>query len=207
MPMNMKWLVSSLGSLILIWTFSLDVIRADEQEQPPRLVPILKIDEGLDKRTAIKPSLIPGGGNGLYAAAAIKQGDVIGMLGGQLRTDEDYPAGNYYLASIPECAWEETKPYKYLDAKHFGAHVSRINFAPKTINGIEAGLQNAALRQLCNYPYVIFVALRDIEVGTEIWSSYGPYYPYDQFMYEPAVREFFCHQAKIDCRETYSFEP
>ena len=205
--MNMKWLVSSLGSLILIWTFSLDVIRADEQEQPPRLVPILKIDEGLDKRTAIKPSLIPGGGNGLYAAAAIKQGDVIGMLGGQLRTDEDYPAGNYYLASIPECAWEETKPYKYLDAKHFGAHVSRINFAPKTINGIEAGLQNAALRQLCNYPYVIFVALRDIEVGTEIWSSYGPYYPYDQFMYEPAVREFFCHQAKIDCRETYSFEP
>ena len=205
--MNMKWLVSSLGSVILISTFSLDVIRADEQEQPPRLVPILKIDEGLDKRTAIKPSLIPGGGNGLYAATAIKQGDVIGMLGGQLRTDEDYPAGNYYLASIPECAWEETKPYKYLDAKHFGAHVSRINFAPKTINGIDAGLQNAALRQLCNYPYVIFVALRDIEVGTEIWSSYGPYYPYDQFMYEPAVREFFCHQAKIDCRETYSFEP
>ena len=203
----MKWLVSSLGSLILIWTFSLDVIRADEQEQPPRLVPILKIDEGLDKRTAIKPSLIPGGGNGLYAAAAIKQGDVIGMLGGQLRTDEDYPAGNYYLASIPECAWEETKPYKYLDAKHFGAHVSRINFAPKTINGIEAGLQNAALRQLCNYPYVIFVALRDIDVGTEIWSSYGPYYPYDQFMYEPAVREFFCNHAKIDCRENYSFEP
>ena len=207
MPMNTIWLVSSLCSLILTWTFALAPVSADEEEQPPRLVPILKVDEGLDKRTAIKPSLIPGGGNGLYAAAAIKQGDVIGMLGGQLRTDEDYPAGNYYLASIPECAWEETKPYKYLDAKHFGAHVSRINFAPKTINGIEAGLQNAALRQLCNYPYVIFVALRDIEVGTEIWSSYGPYYPYDQFMYEPAVREFFCNQAKIDCRENYSFEP
>ena len=207
MPMNMKWLVSSLCSLLLTWTLSPAVVRADGEEQPPRLVPILKIDEGLDKRTAIKPSLIPGGGNGLYAAVAIQQGDVIGMLGGQLRTDEDYPAGNYYLASIPECAWEETKPYKYLDAKHFGAHVSRINFAPKTINGIEAGLQNAALRQLCNYPYVIFVALRDIEVGTEIWSSYGPYYPYDQFMYEPAVREFFCNQAKIDCREEYSFEP
>ena len=205
--MNMKWLVSSLCSLLLTWTLSPAVVRADGEEQPPRLVPILKIDQGLDKRTAIKPSLIPGGGNGLYAAAAIQQGDVIGMLGGQLRTDEDYPAGNYYLASIPECAWEETKPYKYLDAKHFGAHVSRINFAPKTINGIEAGLQNAALRQLCNYPYVIFVALRDIEVGTEIWSSYGPNYPYDQFMYEPAVREFFCNQAKIDCREEYSFEP
>ncbi len=205
--MNMKLVIASLCSLILTWTLSLAVVRADEEEKPPRLVPILKIDEGLDKRTAIEPSLIPGGGNGLYAAVAIEQGDVIGMLGGQLRTDEDYPPGNYYLASIPECAWEETKPYKYLDAKHFGAHVSRINFAPKTINGIETGLQNAGLRQLCNYPYVIFVALRDIAVGTEIWASYGPHYPYDRFMYEPAVREFFCNQAKIDCRENYSFEP
>jgi len=155
----------------------------------------------------IKPSQIPGAGDGLYAAVAIKEGDVIGMLGGQLRTDEDYPAGNYYLASIPECAWEETKPYKYLDSKHFGAHVSRINFAPLKINGIETSFQNAALRQLCNYPYVIFVALRDLEPGQEIWASYGPYYHYDQFMYEPAVKEFFCNLAKIDCRESYSFEP
>ncbi len=178
-----------------------------QEDKPPKLVPILKIDEGLDQRTEIRPSLIPGGGNGLYAAVALKQGDVIGMLGGQLRSDEDYPAGNYYVASIPECAWEETKPYKYLDAKHFGAHVSRINFAPKTINGVDTGFQNSALRQICNYPYVIFVALRDIAVGEELWSSYGPHYHYDAFMHEPAVKEFFCNRAKIDCREKYSFEP
>ena len=205
--MHMKKFISRLCSLMLIWIATVEVVRGAEEEKPPRLVPVLKIDEDLDKRTVIKPSLIPGAGNGLYAAVAIKQGDVIGMLGGQLRTDEDYPPGNYYLASIPECAWEETKPYKYLDSKYFGAHVSRINFAPKTINGVETGFQNAALRQLCNYPYVIFVALRDIEPGKEIWASYGPYYHYDQFMYEPAVREFFCQQAKIDCRENYSFEP
>ena len=204
---NMKLVVSGLCSLIFAGILSVAVVRAAEEEKPPRLVPILKIDEELDKRTVIKPSLIPGGGNGLYAAVNIKQGDVIGMLGGQLRSDEDYPPGNYYLASIPECAWEETKPYKYLDSKHFGAHVSRINFAPKKINGIETGLQNSALRQLCNYPYVIFVALRDIAPGTEIWASYGPHYHYDQFMYEPAVKDFFCSQAKIDCREQYSFEP
>ena len=203
----MNRVISGLCALFLNWHLAAAVVRAAEDEKPPRLVPILKIDHDLDKRTVIKPSLIPGGGNGLYAAVTIKQGDVIGMLGGQLRTDEDYPPGNYYLASIPECAWEETKPYKYLDAKHFGAHVSRINFAPKKINDIETGLQNAALRQLCNYPYVIFVALRDIEAGAEIWASYGPHYPYDQFMHEPAVREFFCNQAKIDCRENYSFEP
>lgn len=192
--------------LLLIILLSTGAALAQE-DKPPKLVPVLKIDEGLDKRTAIKPSLIPGGGNGLYAAVALKEGDVIGMLGGQLRSDEDYPPGNYYVASIPECAWEETKPYKYLDAKHFGAHVSRINFAPKTINGVDTGFQNSALRQICNYPYVIFVALRDIAPGEELWSSYGPHYHYDAFMYEPAVKDFFCNRAKIDCREKYSFEP
>lgn len=203
----MKKLMARLCSLLLSGTVSIATAAAAEEEKPRQLVPVLKIDQDLDKRTVIKPSRIPGAGDGLYAAVAIKEGDVIGMLGGQLRTDEDYPAGNYYLASIPECAWEETKPFKYLDSKHFGAHVSRINFAPLKINGIETGFQNAALRQLCNYPYVIFVALRDLEPGQEIWASYGPYYHYDQFMYEPSVKEFFCNLAKIDCRESYSFEP
>ena len=129
--------IPRLCALILTWMVSLAVARAAEEEKPPRLVPVLKIDQDLDKRTVIKPQVmrevatgIPGAGDGLYAAVTIKEGDVIGMLGGQLRSDEDYPPGNYYLASIPECAWEETKPYKYLDSKHFGAHVSRINFAP-----------------------------------------------------------------------------
>ena len=205
--MNLKKLVLLLGSLVTAWVTSVAVSPAAEEEKPPRLVPVLKIDQDLDKRTIVKPSLIPGAGNGLFAAVPIKQGDVIGMLGGQLRTDEDYPPGNYYLASIPECAWEETKPYKYLDSKHFGAHVSRINFAPKTINGQATGFQNAALRQLCNYPYVIFVALKDVAPGEELWASYGPHYHYDAFMYEPAVKEFFCNQAKVDCREKYTFEP
>ena len=134
-------------------------------EKPVRLVPVLKINKDLDKRTEITPSAIPGSGNGLFAVVPIMKGDVIGELGGQLIAEEDYPPGNYYLASIPECAWEETKPYKYLDAKHFCANVSRINFAPKTINGTDTHFQNAAINQLCNYPYVIFVALKDIAPG------------------------------------------
>jgi SET domain-containing protein len=178
--------------------------RADE---PVKLVPTLKINRELDKRTAIKRSAIPGSGNGLYATVAIEKDEVIGELGGRLVSDEDYPVGNFYLAGIPECAWQETKPYKFLDAKEFGANVSRINFAPKKIKGVETGFQNAAIHQLCNYPYVIFVALRDIAPGEEIWASYGPYYSYDKFMYEPAVRDFFCALLKTDCREEYSFEP
>jgi hypothetical protein len=177
------------------------------EEKPVKLVPVLKINRDLDKRTVIKPSKIPGSGDGLYAVDGFKKGEVIGELGGQLRTEEDYPPGNYYLASIPECAWEETKPFKYLDSKHFGGNVSRINFAPKTIKGITTHFQNAELHQLCEYPYVIFVALRDIEPGTEIWASYGPEYDYDAFMYVAEVRDFFCGLIKSDCSEGYTFEP
>jgi SET domain-containing protein len=177
------------------------------EEKPVKLVPVLKINTDLDRRTVVKPSKIPGGGNGLFAVVAIKKDEVIGELGGQLRTEEDYPAGNYYLASIPECAWEETHPYRYLDAKHFGANVSRINFAPKKINGTETGFQNSALAQLCNYPYIVFFALRDIEPGEEIWSSYGPLYDYDSFMNATEVRDFFCGLSKIDCREKFEYDP
>jgi hypothetical protein len=202
--MHKRFYVLPLSVLgILIW--SGQPLSADEA--PVKLVPVLKINKELDKRTAIKPSAIPGAGNGLFATVAIKQGEVIGELGGRLVTDENYPLGNYYLASIPECAWEETKPYKYLDSKDFGANVSRINFAPSKINGVETHFQNAALNQLCVYPYVIFVALKDIEPGAEIWASYGPHYHYDKFMYEPEVRDFFCGLMKLDCLENYSFEP
>ncbi len=176
------------------------------EEKPVKFVPVLRINTDLDRRTVIKPSKIPGAGDGLFAGVALRKDDVIGELGGQLRTEEDYPGGNYYIASIPECAWEETHPYRYLDSKHFGANVSRINFAPKKINGVQTGFQNSALVQLCNYPYVVFTAVRDIEPGEEIWASYGPYYDYG-FMAASEVRSFFCGLIKIECGEEYTFEP
>jgi len=176
-------------------------------ETPGKMVPVLKINKDLDKRTEIKPSSIPGAGNGLFAVVAIKKGEVIGELGGRLVTDEEHPVGNHYLASIPECAWKETKPYKYLDSKDYGGNVSRTNFAPSKINGIETNFQNAELDQLCKYPYVVFIAAKDIEPGAEIWSSYGPKYDYDKFMYAPKVRDFFCGRLKIDCHKHYTFEP
>ena len=176
-------------------------------ETPTKLVPVLKINKELDKRTVIKPSTIPGAGNGLFAVVAIKKGEVIGELGGRLVSDADYPVGNHYLVSIPECAWKETKPYKYLDSKDYGGNVSRTNFAPSKINGIETNFQNAELDQLCKYPYVVFIAAKDIEPGAEIWSSYGPKYDYDKFMHAPKVRDFFCGRLKIDCHKHYTFEP
>jgi SET domain-containing protein len=166
--------------------------------------PLLKINKDLDKRTAIRKSLIPGSGNGLFALVKLKKGEVIGHLGGRLL--EEYPEGNHYVGALIECAQKDAYPYKYLDSKEYGAHVSRINFAPSKINGIETHFQNAGIKRLCKHPYFEFVALRDIAPGEEIWSSYGPNYDYDRFMQNAEVRDFFCRRLNTDCREKYTYE-
>ena len=190
----------TLVTLIFAWT-SVAVLSADAPAKPG---PILKINKELDKRTVIKKSLIPGAGNGLFAVVKIKKGEVIGQLGGRLLAE--HPEGNHYVGALLDCAQKEARPYKYLDSKDYGAHVSRINFAPSKINGIETHFQNAGIKRLCKHPYFEFVALKDIKPGEEIWSSYGPNYDYDRFMKVPEVRHFFCGLLKTDCRENYSYE-
>lgn len=166
---------------------------------------ILKVNKEYDKRTVVRKSTIPNAGNGLFAAVRIKEGEVIGELGGRLVTEDDPARSNHYIASLPECAWEKTRPYKYIDSKDYGAHVSRINFAPSEINGVQTNFQNAAIEQICQHPYFVFVALRDIEPGTEILSSYGADYEYGEFMKVPEVRDYFCGLLKIDCREKFTY--
>jgi len=165
----------------------------------------VKINKEYEKRTVIKQSTIPNAGNGLFAVVRIKKGEVIGELGGRLVSDDGYAQGNHYIASIPQCAWEKTHPYKYIDSKDYGGNVSRINFAPSEVNGIETNFQNAAIKQICEHPYFIFIALKDIEPGAEIWSSYGPDYEYDKFMMVPEVRDFFCSLLEIDCSEEFTY--
>lgn len=174
-------------------------------QKPTQEIALVKPNKEYDRRTVVKQSTIPNAGNGLFAAVKIKEGEVIGELGGRLVSDGDTPAGNHYLASIPECAWENTHPYKFIDSQYYGGNVSRINFAPSEINGIETNLQNATIKQICDYPYFIFIALKDIQSGAEILSSYGPTYKYDRFMQVPEVRDFFCGLLKIDCSEEFTY--
>lgn len=192
--------------ITLVGQLIVTAVPARSAEKSKDEFPLLKINKALDKRTVIKPSAIPHGGNGLYALVPIKKGEVIGELGGRLLPADKYPQGNHYIAALLECAHKQAHPYVYLDAKDNGANVSRINFAPSKINGRDTKLQNSAIRRLCQPPYFEFYALRDIAAGEEIFSSYGPNYDYDRFMHHPEVKEFFCRRAKIDCREKYSFE-
>lgn len=168
-------------------------------------VPFVSINKEYDRKTVVRQSTIPNAGNGLFALEKIKEGEVIGELGGRLVSDNDSSHGNHYIASIPECAWKKTHPYKYIDSKVHGGNVSRINFAPSEINGIETHFQNAGIKQICQHPYFVFVATQDIEPGAEIWSSYGPNYEYDNFMSLPEIRNFFCGLLNIDCREEFTF--
>jgi SET domain-containing protein len=193
-------IINLIFAVIFIWS-TVTLWSADKSVNPG---PLLKINKELDKRTVIRKSLIPGSGNGLFALVKIKKGEVIGHLGGRLLVE--FPDGNHYVGALIECAQKEAHPYKYLDSKDHGAHVSRINFAPSKINGIDTNFQNASIKRLCKHPYFEFVALKDIQPGEEMWSSYGPNYDYDRFMKIAEVRDFFCGRLKIDCRERYSYE-
>lgn len=192
--------------LALIAQLLAAAVALEAVEKATEEFPLLKINKEFDKRTVIKPSAIPNGGNGLYALVRIKKGEVVGELGGRLLPADKYPQGNHYIAALLECAHKQAHPYIYLDAKDNGANVSRINFAPSKINGIDTNFQNSAIRRLCQPPYFEFYALRDIPAGEEIFSSYGPNYDYNRFMHQAEVKEFFCKRAKIDCRTKYSFD-
>ena len=151
---------------------SFTIVSAGKPQQDNR---VLKINKAYDKRTVVKKSTIPNAGNGLFAAVKIKTGEVIGELGGRLVAADDRSLGNHYIASIPECAWTKTRPYKYLDSKKYGSNVSRINFAPSKINGIETHFQNAAIKQVCQHPYFIFVGVERHRAGhrdlVQLWSQ------------------------------------
>lgn len=201
----MKKMFHTTGLFIAL-VFLVSGAPAAQQQPEAQQIAMLKINKDYDKRTVIKKSLIPNAGNGLFGRIKIKKDEVIGELGGRLATENDPALGNHYIAALPECAWRETHPYKYLDTKDNGAHVSRINFAPSKINGVETHFQNATVKQLCQHPYFIFVALKDIEPGTEIWSSYGPHYDYERFMNDSQVQRFFCSLAKINCKGKFTFE-
>ena len=169
--------------------------------------PILLANRAYDAQTVIAPSAIPNAGHGLFAHARFKEGEVIGELGGQLLEEIDLANPSAYLVGLDDCAFMKIPPYRYIDSRVHGGNVSRINFAPRQINGRDTNFQNAAIRRVCDAPYVVFVALKDIDPGTEIWASYGPHYHYDGFMYVPQVRDFFCGLLSLDCRVAYEFEP
>lgn len=165
----------------------------------------LPLEPSLDALTEVKPSRIPGAGLGLFAKVPIAAGDTIGHYAGRLMKGTDVTDSSY-LVKLEPCAAEKLFPFRYVDGLQGGGQVIRINFAPKTINGVETHLQNAAIDTICDAPYVVFRAIDDIPPGREILTSYGKQYHYD-FMQFPNVREHFCKDTGVDCTKGFTFEP
>ena len=99
--------------LITLITHLISTATLASAEKAKESYPLLKINKELDKRTEVKKSLIPNGGNGLYARVPIKKGEVIGELGGRLLPADKYPQGNHYIAALLECAQKRAhRPYR-----------------------------------------------------------------------------------------------
>lgn len=164
-------------------------------------------DPLVDAKTRVAPSRIPGAGDGLFAAAAIKRGERVAELGGELVFEARIPrADRGYIFAAPACAKADLWPFDALDARRVGGRGSKINFAPRQLNGADTGFQNARGREMCQRPYIYFEATRDIAEGEEILTSYGPDYDY-AFMDFPDVRAHFCKEAGADCSERYGWKP
>ncbi|MGC4115845.1 MAG: SET domain-containing protein [Myxococcales bacterium] len=166
----------------------------------------LEPDHSLDRLTQVKPSMVPGAGNGLFAAMPIVNDTLVAELGGRL-IDFAESGDLQHRALLPECG-KQAEAYCCLEAKVGGGPGAMINFAPRAVNGVDLGLQNVRLESFCRRPYLGFFAVRDIATGEELFTSYGKKGEYDYaFMELPAVKRFFCARPGVDCRERYDWEP
>lgn len=164
-------------------------------------------DAALDEKTYVAPSTIPGAGDGLFAARDLKRGEVIAEMGGQPVFEATLPAQQRgYLFKPPACAKADVWPFDALDGVKFGGRGSKINFAPRLINGVATQLQNARGKEMCRRPYVYFEATTDIAKGTEVLTSYGDDYDYDFMSFAP-VREHFCKVTGVDCSQRFDWKP
>jgi hypothetical protein len=164
-------------------------------------------DAALDEKTYVAPSLIPGAGDGLFAAHALEKGEVIAEMGGELVFESRYPAPQRgYLFKPPACARSDVWPFDALDGRERGGHAAKVNFAPKRINGVDTHFQNVIGREMCRRPYIRYEALRDIGQGEELLADYGPDYDYDFMVLKP-VQQHFCARLGIDCSERFEWTP
>jgi hypothetical protein len=150
----------------------------------------------------VRPSLVPGAGLGLFAIEEIPSGTYIGPYSGDyLAPDVDAP-GLTYLFQLPECAHDQTRDRIAGDSEHY---VSKVNFAPSTINGRATGLQSATFWTYCEEPFVRLFSDRAIARDEEVYTDYGPDYDYD-FMSRAEVQEHFLRVAGIPAAETFVWD-
>ena len=140
----------------------------------------------------LKISRIPGAGMGVFATKDISKGTEIGEYKGKFISDEEYwklvnADEWHYVMGLDECSYKFTNGIKYIDGR-VGNFTTRINFAPEEF-------QNVKFKKVCEKPYVVVIATKDIKKDDEIYVDYGPNYIYD-FMELPEVKNHFNTERK-----------
>jgi len=154
----------------------------------------------------IRDSLIPGAGKGLFAKFDIPAGTYIGFYDGTYLTEEEVDAlddlRSAYLFIIPECADE---PVYTGIAGNLEHPISKVNFAPATINGQATNLQNVDFLERCEEPYEKLYTTRFVRAGEELYTDYGAEYPYD-FMAFESVQAYFLEASGIPAADTFEWD-
>lgn len=143
----------------------------------------------------IRDSLIPGAGKGLFAKYDLAAGTYVGHYDGTYLSQAEVDAlddhTTSYLFLLPECADEPIYAGIAGDLEH---PISKVNFAPSTVNGHPTRLQNVDFIEQCDEPYEKLFTTRFVHAGEELYTDYGPDYPYD-FMEFEAVQAHFLEVA------------
>jgi hypothetical protein len=155
----------------------------------------------------IRTSLIPGAGQGLFAKEVIPDGTYIGPYSGRYLAPGTSDAladtrEGLYLFTLPQCAQDDTRD---TIAGDIDDYISKVNFAPETINGHPTHLQNVMFATACKEPFVRLYATRDIAADEELYVDYGPYYDY-HFMDRSEVQQHFLHAAGLEATSTFEWE-
>ena len=102
---------------------------------------------------------------GLFAAASIKKGSVIGHYSGRLLPDRVVNSDSDYVFSFSEPAYKKW----VIDGEKVGNHMRFINHSKdENIGAVELYYDNL--------PRIVFVAERDIKEGEQLLYSYGDKY-------------------------------
>jgi SET domain-containing protein len=140
----------------------------------------------------LKKSKIPGAGIGVYAAKDIAKDSIVGEYKGKFLSDEEYKKlvdadEWHYVMGLNECSYKYTNGIRFIDGRN-GNFTTRMNYAPTEF-------QNVKFQKVCEKPFVVVVALRNIKKDEEIYIDYGPDYIYD-FMEFPDVKNYFETERK-----------
>ncbi|MDX1961465.1 MAG: SET domain-containing protein-lysine N-methyltransferase [Leptospiraceae bacterium] len=133
-----------------------------------------------NKNFIVKKSLIPNAGLGLFTKRKFKKGESLGKYDGELLTEEEcdrrYSEQDHVLDLSNAKRNLFPKVYLYPPKKML---LRYINHAPVSIDGKKIRGKksyNVDFNEIDEYPYVEIIAIKDIEVGDEIYLTYGAYF-------------------------------